>query len=219
MKLVIRFNRQMIPLEVPDDSKVSDLMESIQGNLSLNPDKQKIIFGGKTLNDSNSLLSSYKIINGSKLLLMEKSGVVNAKPAAPTRHNFPYTTTLQPEFMNSTPHNKIIAQGVPAKAEKSFPSQMMALPKTPFIVYNTEGKLSKLSFESDAIWIETEEAENKEQKEERIFYSDIKTHLLQELPNYENQYVGLCLSTKYGKRWYYFIPNQYVSLLRKVLPN
>lgn len=218
MKLIIRYNRQTVPLDLPDDSKVSDLMESIKENLDLSQDKQKIIFSGKTLSDSASLLSSYKIGDGSKLLLMAKSGTVAVKAPAPMRQGI-YTAALQPEFMNSAPHNKIIAQGVPDEAEKPFPSQMMVLPKTPFVVYNTEGKLSKLSFESDAMWIETEEAEKKEQREERIFYTDVKTHLLQEIPNYENKYVGLCLSTKYGKRWYYFIPNQYVSLIRKVLPN
>ena len=212
MQLIIRFKGNTAKIELPDDSKVSQLMEKISQELSVSAENQKIICTGKNITDPDALLSSYNLKNGSKILLMEKSKMETTKTPnpPPTRTSF-FTQQPQPEFLNSPPHDKIIAQGVPENCEKPFPSQMMVLPKTPFIVYNTEGKLSKLSFESDAIWVESND-----EKQERIFYSDVKTYLVQEIPGYENKYVGLCLHTKYGKRWYYFIPNQYVAIMKKV---
>ena len=133
-------------------------------------------------------------------------------PASPAPRVMRGFAQVPREFMTSSPHAEIIAKGIPENAEKPYKGQTTVLPKTPFIVYNTEGIRSKLTFESDAIWMESDD-----NKQERIFFSDIRGNVIQEMPKYEKSYVALCLSTTYGKRWYYFIPAQYTQLLSGIM--
>ena len=211
MKLLIRYNRETVSIEVPADAKVSQLNDAISESLSIPPQKQKLICLGKNLNNPDESLSTYKIKDGSKLLLMQTETLAKPDtPKPPPRSQ--WCQAPQPEFLKAAPHIDIINKGVPANCEKPYQSQMTLLPKTPFVVYNTEGVISKLSFESDAVWTEAEDG-----KQERIFFTDLRSSLIQEIPGHEHEYNALCLITKYGKRWFYYIPNQYQSLLSKIL--
>ncbi|KAK8848250.1 Ubiquitin domain-containing protein ubfd1 [Tritrichomonas musculus] len=220
LKLQIRFHKDTIPIEVAVGSNISQLMDAIYTSLSIPPERQQIIYKGQKINmDADSNLDSFKISNGTKLLLLQTdsdSGVSTSSANGQNTCRFgrpSYSVNMQPEFLNAYPHAPIIAKGIPPKCEKPFQSQMVILPKNPFPIYNTEGTSSNLSFETDAIWVTSEN-----QKNERIFFSDIKNSLIQDIPGYEKQYVALCLLTKYGKRWFYFIPNQYSTLIKQLLP-
>lgn len=219
LKLQIRYNKDTIPIEVAVGSTIAQLMEAIYASLSIPPENQQIIYKGKKLNnETEGNLDSFNISNGTKLLLIQTESGQKATSISSTKNSSgrigrqAYTVNMQPEFLNADPHAPIIAKGIPPNCDRPFQSQMVVLPKNPFPVYNTEGVLSQLSFETDAIWITSED-----QKNERIFFSDIRSSLIQEIPGYEKQYVALCLLTKYGKRWFYFIPNQYSSLIKQIL--
>lgn len=211
MEVQAKYCTQTKSVEIPEDATIRDLMVGIQSLFEIEPERQKLTFKGKNITLSDDPVSKYKIVNKARILVSLQS-VTESTPASqpPTRTRG--RTQLTPEFLTSSPHADIIAHGPPPNAEKPYQTQMAILPKTPFIVYNTEGIVSKLSFESDAIWMEADDG-----KQERIFFSDIKGLLVQEMPKYEKSYVALCLATSYGKRWYYFIPGQYTVLLNKLL--
>lgn len=209
MEVIAKYLSQIKNVEVPEAGTVRDLMVGIDSQFQIAPERQKLTFKGKNITLSDEPLSTFKIGNKARVLVSVQSEVQSTpSPTPPTRMR----VQIQPEFLTSSPHADIIAKGPPVDAEKPYQGQMGILPKTPFSVYNTDGILSRLNFESDAIWVESSD-----DKQERIFFSDIKGFLVQEIPKHEKTYVALCMATTYGKRWYYFIPCQYTQLLNKLL--
>lgn len=212
MQVLVKYLTQTKSVEVPEEGTVRDLMIGIDSLFEIAPEKQKLTFKGKNMTLSDEPLSTFKVTNNARILMsVQSEAVVTAKPASvPTRMRG--QIHMDEEYLTTSPHTEIIAKGPPADVEKPYQGQMGVLPKTPFPVYNTEGILSRLNFESDAIWVESDN-----DKHERIFFTDIKGVLFQKIPKHETSYVALCLATTYGKRWYYFIPCQYTQLLNKLL--
>lgn len=222
IKLAVRLNRDTTQIEIPADSKVSDIMYQINEKLSIPPESQQIIFKGAKINQTpDKTLSELQIKNGTKLLLLKTEkiafSVEDSKPQPAIAHvnllGFPTKPHVSPESLTNEPHQTIISKGLPPNCEKPYQSQMSILPKMPFAVYNTDGILSKLTFESDAIWVVAADGNN-----ERIFFNEIRGSVLQEIPGYEKQYNILILGTKIGKRCFYFIPNQYAALIKRLIP-
>ena len=72
LKLQIRFHKDTIPIEVAVGSNISQLMDAIYTSLSIPPERQQIIYKGQKINmDADSNLDSFKISNGTKLLLLQ----------------------------------------------------------------------------------------------------------------------------------------------------
>ena len=213
MRLQIRFKGASRTIEVPDDATVLQLMEQTKMELDVAIDQQKFIFRGKQLDKQDEPLAGLGVTNNARLLLtIQEHESAPVSPPPRTNQSRAYYNQPQTEFLTIEPHKAIISKGPPPNCEKPYHSQMSVLPKVPFVVYNTEGVLSRLSFESDAVWIESDDG-----TKERIFFTDIRSNVVQEIPKYEKDYVALCLLTRYGKRWFYFIPNQYSQLLPKVI--
>lgn len=211
MRIQIRFNDTTNAIELEDDATVQQLMDKVHESLEVEPEKQKFIFRGKVLSSPEDALSKLGITNNAKLLLTVQASqpATTAHPQGPAKAR---CNQAAREFLTTAPHSAIISKGPPPNCGKPYHSQMTVLPKSPFVVYNTEGVVSKLSFESDAVWIESEDG-----AKERIFFTDIRSNVVQEIPRYEKDYVALCLVTAHGKRWFYFIPGQYSQILPKVI--
>jgi hypothetical protein len=212
MKVGVRYRNCSEWLEIDQESSIAELMALISEKFELGAQSQKLIFRGRSITQSGEALGSHGIVDGSKLLLTVQSEAVEVNQPMIRTTRAAMFSHAQPEFLTSSPHSSIIAKGPPPKSERPFHAQMSSFPKSPFPVYNTDGVLSDLTFESDAVWMQSTDG-----KQERIFYSDIRSNIIQEIPKYEKDYVALCLVTRFGKRWFYFIPGQYSQLLSKVM--
>jgi len=87
--------------------------------------------------------------------------------------------SLNAEDLTSPPHAAIIAKGPPPGCVQCRRAPMAALPRDPLVVYDEEGKVATVSVESDALWIEGES------RRERIFFSEMKIHFSQDIPDSE----------------------------------
>ncbi|OHT09515.1 hypothetical protein TRFO_21561 [Tritrichomonas foetus] len=117
----------------------------------------------------------------------------------------------------------IIAQGPPTiRFNYEARKQETVLPRNPFKVYDLQGTLCKLYFETDGIFIKYKLPEgpqkyNPENQDERIFYSEIRNFKLIPVQGYERFYMNLVMNTKFGKRILYYLPKEYMNLITKIL--
>ena len=211
MKIIIRYNNQNHLIEIDQEGNLQDLLDLLSDSIIIPNGTAKFVVKGKQLSNLSESLIQHNIIDGSKLLLVVTEALPE-KPAIPVRRIRQTQFPPSLEFLTSAPHAPIIAKGPPLGVEKPYKGHITILPKTPFIVYNTEGIISSLSIESDAFWIQPEDGKN-----ERIFYNDINNILVQDIPKYEEQYVAIALHTNIGKRWFYFIPHQYSQVLKSIV--
>jgi len=211
MKVSVRYNSVNHIVETPADITLNGFQDLIRSQLSIPDGSLKMVMKGKNLVDLDSPLSVLGVEDGSKILLVVSEVLPDKAPPPVRRIRQPFFPPTQ-EFLNSPPHSPIIAKGPPQGVEKPFKGQYTSLPKTPFIVYNTEGVVSMLSIEYDAIWIQSDDGKN-----ERIFFSDIHLVFVQDIPKYEEKYVAIAFHTSIGKRWFYFIPHQYSHIIKTIV--
>lgn len=188
-------------------------MAEIEKKLGIHPEKQKIIFKGHTLNTPQTTLSEYGIKNGARLLLVASSESVkkdNQQRSAKTNSK---SKAAKHDHSKKVLKQAIIDKGPPEGCIEGNRTQVGVFPKEPFIVYDTNGIVARMSIESDAIWIE---AEN--DQKERIFTSDEPTHPeILDIPGYEDQYFALKMITEHGQRVFYFLPKQYYEMFKQLL--
>ena len=219
MQVQIRFNNETHDFKLPNNANLGSLMEIISKELLIPPEKQKIIMKGKPLN-----IPTTPLINGSKLLLMSNSNQkesIPLNPITPIQNNtnnsfgFSFYTGFTPSFTDTLlepQHQKIISKGIPKGVSTSHQFQTSVLPKTPLTLIDSNEKLVNLSIESDALFFQYENGDM-----DRIFFSEINHSISITIPSIPN-YFSLGILQKNNKRWFYFLPNQYLHLFRSLLP-
>jgi hypothetical protein len=156
--------------------------------------------------------SEFSISSGAKLLLLASQTDLNL-----VSQNFnQYGRNMNPQVINDSmahePHLSVISKGKPVGCIISTPGQTTALPHDGFVVYNKNGILSKIFFETDALYIESEDGSS-----DRIFLSNVHQSGVITLPKPHDGYFALGIRMSQGMNWYYFIPNQYKQYFQKFL--
>jgi hypothetical protein len=118
--------------------------------------------------------------------------------------------------MAQPPHCDIIAKGPPEGCLEGMKTTSHVLPKSPFIVYYSngstiEGERARLSIESDAFWLETDSGE-----QDRVFFAEVETFTCIDLPGYADQYLAIVVRSGGCFRTFYFIPKQYKQILEEI---
>lgn len=191
-------------------------MSEIDKRLNIHPDKQKIIFKGRTLKSPQATLSEHGIKNGSRLLLVASNESIKEDSLPRAAKTNSKSKAAKHDHSKKSLKQAIIDKGPPEGCIEGNKTQVGVFPKEPFVVYDTDGIVARMSIESDAIWIE---AEN--DQKERIFTSDEHTHPeILEITGYEDQYFALKMITEHGPRIFYFLPKQYYEMFKQLLrPN
>lgn len=188
---------------------VRNLFSEIKKVLNVQPKEQKLIFKGKTITskESKKKLSEYEISSGSRVLLIKAASEDKNKKLSKKRNK----KTLD------IPKPSIIQKGPPDGCMEGLKTQVNIFPNSPFIIYDTNGNVAKLSIESEALWIEPKDGEP-----ERIFLNDIQDKSIQpqnqdmdDSVNYN--YLSISLMTSNGSKVLYFIPKQYGNLFKTLL--
>jgi hypothetical protein len=195
-----------LPSSVSETATVSELMQVISDELHVPPSRQQLVRAGAKIVLSDAPLSSAHVANAARLMLVVKDDITRDTPK-------PAARPARPESLDRPPHAPIIARGPPPGCPPPQFAQTNVLPKRPFVVYDESRRIAKLSFETDAFWIEPEGA-----KGERIFFQEVNTFCIQEMPRELNKpgYVTVCLSSSVRK-WLYFIPGQYSTMIYRLL--
>lgn len=214
MKITIRYFRSSYTVELPDDATVAQLKDEITKLVNIPAENQKLTFHGTQLTESANTLSSYKIKNGHKILLVA-SGVDKNETNTTTQSEAPKTPqpTTPPQ-----PDKAIVDLGPPAGALKSFQTEVTILPKEPLIVRTKLG-LAKLQFETEGLFIQyvDKKEDNSDIPSERIFSTDIKSYSTEPNSKNKNDYFHLCLRLTNDERIFYFLPNQYKRIISNVV--
>ena len=112
---------------------------------------------------------------------------------------------------NQENHKKIIEKGPLFAIYEVDKKQAEALPKSSLKVREWEGNEAELFFETDAIFLHSEKFQD------RIFYSEINSYKILEIPGFDNCFVELVISSKIGNRAYFFILQRYRNIINKIL--
>lgn len=209
MQVLLRFNNQNHEFNIPKDANLEVLQDEITKKLEIPKERQKIVLRGKPLN-TNDVLTQ-----GMKLLLMASASPgfkSNTSINQPRMPNMRYKPQII-DTLKEPQHRFIINKGLPEGFLPTSQYETAVLPKVPFVVKNTEGLRTTLSFESDAIFSQASDGST-----ERIFCSNIKAMSLIPIDTYPG-YLALGMMTNEGNRWFYFIPQQYQKLIRAILSN
>ncbi|KAH0795628.1 ubiquitin domain-containing protein UBFD1 isoform X2 [Histomonas meleagridis] len=202
MQVHLKFQSSTHDILLPEKADVRYLQDEIAKLLRIPIQRQKIIFRGKPLNKSTEELSTLNVPNGAKLLLLEtKDCTTNQQKSSPSVYVFtPPSTKLDEE---------ILKMGPPKDAIKSFSNvNCETLPKEPFHIRTKNGD-ALLSFETEALFIRCGDSY------ERIFYSDIVGCRC--IKSNENNYFALCIATKDEAYEFYFLPNQYLNVISRIV--
>jgi hypothetical protein len=175
-------------------------MAAIEETLRVEAGQQQLIYRGKKVTAADTLR------DGAKLMLL---GSIAAPQRAAPQRNIGGRLSLNAENLDQPPHSTIITKGPPPGCIRSFRASLLCLPKEPLIVYNKTGAVVKISFESDAIWIQADA------QQDRVFFNEIKNHLTQDIRS--TGYFALAFITQSEKYWFYFVPFQYIDTIGKLL--
>lgn len=220
MELLLKYGRELRKVLLPAEALVSELMEIVSEALGVPPENQKLIFRGKILANPNATVVSFGVKDCANIL------VINSAPApelpksvaapvsiptplidVPTRH--PRSRT--DEYMTVAPHSIIIAKGPPEGGLSGNNYQLSKMPHEALVVRDSEGDVARLAFRSEDVVVDSE------RNHHRLFYQEITSYSIQELPGYEQQYIALCLQVKGQKLWVYFIPKQFRNVIESVV--
>jgi hypothetical protein len=175
-------------------------MAAIEATLRVEAGQQQLIYRGKKVTAADT------IRDGAKLMLL--GSAAGAQRPTP-QQNIGGRLSLNAESLDQPPHSGIIAKGPPAGCIRSFRTSLFCLPKEPLVLYNKTGAIVKVSFESDAIWIQADA------QQDRVFFNEIKNHLTQDIRG--TGYFVLAFITQSEKYWFYFLPFQYIDTIGKLL--
>lgn len=222
MYVSVRYQSDTQELQLKS-ATVKHLMSTIEKKMKVPLSDQVLIFRGRKLSSKEKKkLPELGIKDGSKILLVshtEKDEEPLSNGGMRTRSKTKPVSDRGREIakpsLDDPPHISIIAQGPPPGCLKGEKNQVNQFPKkdfTHFIVYNTEGALSKLFIESDGLWIETDG------RSERIFISDIKGEgkgvQCEDIPVYKDEYIAVHLFLNSDvRRTFYFVPKQFQKLI------
>ena len=209
MDIVVRYQNDSLQIKLPIKSTCKKLYQDVGKNLGLKAKSMKMIFNGKTIPNDSKLLTDFNLINKSKVLLIstdEKDLTLNKKQKKNSSKKSLTNRNKIPDL-----NFDIIFKGPPEGCLPGMKSQVNHFPPNPFLTYDREGKLAKLSVESNnSLFIEYED-----KKHERLF--DVECNQVIDLDKYFDQYVAILLGTdieKNEQRIFYFIPKQYSDLFK-----
>lgn len=212
---------EIITVVLPAESTVSDLMEKISEKTSLPIENQKLILRGKTISPRDATLNMCGIRNKTRLLLIgttpapvEKDSPTIRQPSIPTPMcDFIYRAPriIRDEYLTAPPHSTVISKGPPDGALEGSNHQLQTLPLEPLNIRDHNGDEAKLYFNSDDVFIESP------QNQDRIFYEEITSFGIQLIPGYEQQYLAIAFHVKGKKIWTYFVPKQFRSAIEAIL--
>lgn len=206
MNVDIRFNNSITTIKLKGTASVKSIMNQIHKEMGILPSEQRLIYRGRDLSTSDL----QGMTSGAKILLLKRSAQSSDEKKRPAskrgRPASPANTILD---------KTIISRGPPPGCRGAEKLSAHQLPKDPFIVYDTRGTVSKLSFESDNSIFIVNDRDN-----ERIFMHKVTSgledgSLFQDLPGpYNNQYVALVFVIEATPRVFYFIPKQYQTIIQ-----
>ncbi|ARF11630.1 ubiquitin family protein [Klosneuvirus KNV1] len=118
MKLILQtVDKTTFEVEVPDDGTLQDLRNQISAVKNHPVDQLKLIYNGSILNDNAKKLTEYKLVDGTKLVvLLQKAKVEtkqSAKPEEPKvpMEQKPVDQTTEPEAnQNEQPSQNMVGQ-------------------------------------------------------------------------------------------------------------
>ena len=210
MEIQIKYNGNLEKMQVKLNTKVSTLINKLAKKYSIDAGSIKLIFRGKQLTKAaTNKLSDENIKQGDKLLLtiVEKPGKGRQNKKGVTKSE--KKRSRDSDFPQCDPP-EIIMRGPPPGALPGMNSQTQKLPTAPFVVYTKDGKIAKLSIESDALFISYEDGTY-----ERLF--DISYHTNTSPLEGHDGYISLHLTTKDDYRVFYYIPKQYQDVFKQFL--
>lgn len=207
MNVDIRFNNSITTIKLKRGASVNSIMSQIHKEMGILPSEQRLIYRGRALTETSPLQG---ITSGAKILLLKKTAQSSDEKKRPaSKRGKPASPA------NTILDKTIISRGPPPGCRGAEKLSAHQLPKDPFIVYDTRGTVSKLSFESDnSIFIVND------RDKERIFMHKVTSgledgSLFQDLPGpYNNQYVALVFVIEASPRVFYFIPKQYQTIIQ-----
>ena len=206
MQVYLRFKNETHDFKLPKNANVAILMEQINKELMIPPEKQKLIYRGRPLKSPTDELS-----DGMKLLLTAMaSPIITAAENKQIRSSFMFRPQII-DTLKERYHLDVIEKGLPEGVTKTSQYQQSIFPASPLFVRNSKGERATLAFESDALF-SVDDSSNAE----RIFISDILNFSLIQIQSNPGYY-ALGLMTKKGNKWFYFIPNQFTQLIKAAL--
>lgn len=218
MNVYVRFRNETHEVQLrANATTLRALMEVIEKKLQILRSEQVLIFRGHRLTEKDKL-TDFGIKPGTKILLVSQEQDKDEEMGAGMRtrskvRNQPERgrEVIRPNLEDS-PHWDIIMKGPPEgcmKGEKLAVNQFPKKDFTHLVVYNTDGFISKMTVETDGIYIETDN------RPERIFITDIKEEgvISQDIPTHPDEYIVLHLFIGFERKSFYFIPKQFQKLI------
>jgi hypothetical protein len=206
MHLHLRYNTSTHDIELPDDATVRQLQAEILRRLAIPPVDQKLIFRGKPIQLQGDLLSSLKIGNGAKIML-----VAAGKPVrVPSPSRPPLDLDILPQYACRI-HDSILALGPPTGAISGcMGASTSTLPNSPLIVRTANG-LAEFSLETDGLFLKYATG-----SPDRIFFTDLAA--VGSVPIGNGAYSVIAVQTKLETiTWIAFVPAQYTGAIISAL--
>lgn len=111
--------------------------------------------------------------------------------------------------------NQIITEGPPNSVFIGNDKQADSLPTKYLLVYNLEGKITELGFETYSIFIHPENETS--ESVERIFYNEIKQISFIPFDNYNDSFVIFAIESKFGIKILIFLEKKYMTIIKTVI--
>ena len=129
MKLTVQtLNQQTFDVTIDDNTTLQDLKNEIGKVKEHQPDQMKIIFNGAVLDNNEKKLTEYKVVDGTKVvLLLQKTKVKPVSTVTPTPSPSAVTTSVAP---TSIPATDVPATDVPATGEPATGAPATGAPAT-----------------------------------------------------------------------------------------
>ena len=220
MELLLKYGCELRKIVLPAEAPVSELMAVVSETLGVPPENQKLIFRGKILATPHASVTSFGVKDSANILVINSAPAPELPKAAPAPASIPtplidgptrHPRSRTDEYMTVDPHSGIIAKGPPEGGLSGNNYQLSKMPHEALVVRDSEGDVARLAFRSEDVVVDSE------RNHHRLFYQEITSYCIQELPGYEQQYIALCLQIRGQKLWVYFIPKQFRNIIESVV--
>jgi len=217
--LRVVYNKQPMPVQISLKKTVGDLKRLIEKSTNVTPELMKVLVKGAK---DELTLESIGITKGSKVLIIGTPlDQVMAVAKAPTAKE------LSGDDSNASPaeslnwcvvprHQKVLDKGLPDDVMAGIRDEQEPLPPFPlFGMLSSKGAKVRLTFklECDELWIGTKE------RTEKVPISTIRSVTSQPIIGYEHYHIlAIQMGPTEASRFFlYWVPNQYVTAIKRAL--